>query len=379
MKLKRLFLFVITIALFAVSCSNTEETNEPVVVTGKTASISLQISGTPQTKASGNPTQEDKVLKLDAFVFNADGTLEALKSLSSTNNSITKMDNIAVTSGAKIVFVLANYAGDVSSIKTLSELQKVTSDLKNEKENGQLTMSTDMAQITVSPGKNYLGYSTNPSDGVSLEPHTFALTRLAARVKIEDMQWQSSEYTFEEPTAFILNAVHNSIVTNSTLTTLPTDYYQGFSGSGDLYPSLSSILSGADNFLTSPASNNNTYFYLYENQPVNGKIYPTMIVLRAKVKQGSKYITSIPGRVDANGYTYFPVIINLEGVNSSVSGGSTSTSHQYVKRNNTYNIKTVVKGLGTSNAFSSEAPSSLNVQVTVAPWALTISQTRVFE
>ncbi len=103
-----------------------------------------------------------------------------------------------------------------------------------------------------------------------------------------------------------------------------------------------------------------------------------MIVLRTKVKQSNKYINNVPGRVDANGYTYFPVIINLEGTNSSVSGGG-SNSHQYVKRNNTYNIKTVVKGLGTSNPFSSEAPSSLNVQITVAPWALTISQTRVFE
>lgn len=378
MNSKKLFLFAIIIALFTVSCDKIEESDAPVVVAGQKASISLQISGTSQTKASGNPTQEDKVLKLDAFVFNPDGTLEAIKSLTSQSNSITKLDNIAVTSGSKKVFVLANYAGDVSSVKTLGELQGITSDLKNEKENGQLTMSTDVIEISVLPGKNYIGYSTSPSDGTSLEPHTFVLSRLAARVKIEDMQWQSSEYTFEEPTAFILNAVRNSNVTNPSLSSLPADYYQGFSGNGDLYPSTSTILSGAENFLTSTASNNNTYFYLYENQPVDSKIYPTMIVLRTKVKQSNKYINNIPGRVDANGYTYFPVIINLEGTNSSVSGGG-SDSHQYVKRNNTYNIKTVVKGLGTSNPFSSEAPSSLNVQITVAPWALTISQTRVFE
>jgi len=379
MKSKSLFLCAIAIALSAVSCDNTEENSEPqpTVIRGQKASISLQISGTLQTKAQGNPEHEDKVLKLDAFIFNMDGTLESQKSATSQNNSITKVDNIAVTSGVKKIFVLANYAGDISSVKTYAELQKVVSDLKSEKDNGQLTMSTEVIDITVLPGKNYLGYATSPVDGVSLEPHTFALTRLVARVKIEDMQWQGGEYTFEEPSAFILNAIKNSNIIKHAVPSFPADYYQGLAGVGDLFPSLSTILSGADNFLTSPAVSNNSYFYIYENQPVEEKIYPTMIVLRAKVKQSGKYINSIPGRVDANGYTYFPVIINLEGVNSSVSGAS--DNHRYVKRNNTYSIKTMVKGLGTSNPFSSEAPSSLNVQVSVAPWALNITQTVVFE
>lgn len=194
------------------------------------------------------------------------------------------------------------------------------------------------------------------------------------------MQWQGGgEYTFEDPTAFILNAAKSSNIVKLAAASLPTGYYQGgLSGTGDLYPSSSTVLSGADNFLTSPASNNSTYFYIYENQPVEDNIFPTIIVLRAKVKQNGIYINNIPGRVDTNGYTYFPVIINKESANSTISGAS--DNHKYVKRNNTYNIKTVVKGLGTSNPFSSEAPSSLNVQISVAPpWALNISQTVVFE
>ncbi len=377
MKSRGLFLSAIIIAILGVSCDRAEDSDIPTpIVRGKVASISLQISGTPQTKASGNPSQEDKVLKLDAFVFNIDGSLEAAKSVTSQNNSITKVDNIAVTSGEKRIFVLANYASDISAIKSITELQNTLSDLKNEKDNGQLTMSTDVINAVIVPGKNYIGYTSNPTDGTSLEPHTFLLTRLTARVKVEDMQWQSSEYSFEGATAFILNAVKNSHISNSALS-LPVSYYQGLSGTGDLYPSSSTVLSGSENFLSSTATNNNTYFYLYENQPADGTIYPTILVLRAKVKQNNKYISNIPGRVDSEGYTYFPVIINLEGNNSTVTGAS--DNHKYIRRNNTYNIKTIVKGLGTSNPFSSESPSSLNVQVSVAPWALNISQTSVFE
>ncbi len=163
MKSKSMFLSAIIIAFCAVSCDNSEETviPEPTVIEGEKATLSLQISGTPQTKAQGNPEQEDKVLKLDAFVFNMDGTIESQKSATSQNNTITKVDNIAVTSGTKKIFVLANYTGDVSSVKTYSELQQVVSDLKNEKDNGRLTMSTEVVDVIIIPGKNYLGYTTN--------------------------------------------------------------------------------------------------------------------------------------------------------------------------------------------------------------------------
>ncbi|PXV63354.1 major fimbrial subunit protein FimA [Dysgonomonas alginatilytica] len=380
MKLKNLFLLG-SIALMTMSCEKSEDSVEASpMISVKSASISLQIAGSDDlgTRSSGSPTQEEKVLKLDAFVFNADGSLEAYKPATSSVNTITKVDNIAVTSGAKKIFVLANYAGDASLIKTLDDLKKVSADLKNEKDNGRLIMSTDLADVTILPGKNYIGYASGVTDGTSLAPHSYSLTRLVSRVKIEDMQWQSSEYTFEDQTAFVLNAAKNSFIVSATSVSAPSSYYEGLAGSGDLFPSESTVLSGADNFLTTVAGNNNTYFYLYENQPVNSVMnYPTILVIRAKVKRSNVYVSNIPGRVDANGYTYFPVIINKEGTSSTVTGAT--DGHTYIKRNNTYSVKTVVKGLGTSNPFSSESPSSLNAQVNVAAWALNISQTNVFE
>lgn len=380
MKLRNLFLLG-SIALMTMSCDKAEDSVETgPMISVKSASISLQIAGSENlgTRSSGNPTQEEKVLKLDAFVFNTDGSLEAYKTVTSAVNTITKVDNIAVTNGTKKVFVLANYAGDASLIKTLEDLKKVSADLKNEKDNGRLTMSTDLADVTILPGKNYIGYSSGVTDGTSLAPHTYSLIRLVSRVKIEDMQWQSSEYSFEDQTAFVLNAAKNSFLVSASSVTAPSAYYEGLSGSGDLFPSANTVLTGADNFLSTVASNNNTYFYLYENQPVNDVMnYPTILVIRAKVKQNNVYVSNIPGRVDASGYTYFPVIINKGGVSSTVSGST--DGHTYIKRNNTYSIKTVVKGLGTSNPFSSAAPSSLSAQVNVAAWALNISQTNIFD
>lgn len=380
MKLRNIFLLV-SLAFIAISCEKSDDnTSVSPVVTVESASISLQIAGTDiaVTRASGNPNQEEKVLKLDAFVFKADGSLEAYKNATSSSNTITKVDNIAVTSGVKKIFVLANYASDASLIKTIDDLKKAVADLKNEKDNGRLTMATDLVDVTILPGKNYIGYSSNVSDGTSLAPHSYSLTRLVSRVKIEDMQWQSSEYSFDDFTAFVINASKNSFLVSAASVAAPASYYEGLAGAGDLFPSGSTVLSGSDNFLTTTASNNNTYFYLYENQPVNNvMVYPTILVIRAKVKQNNVYLSNVPGRVDANGYTYFPVVINKEGTSSTISGST--DAHTYVKRNNTYSIKTVVKGLGTSNPFSSEAPSSLSTQVNVAAWALNISQTAVFE
>lgn len=380
MKLRNLLLLS-SLAFMTMSCEKDDENiiSDPRP-SNEYASLNLQISGTGGMEAryAGAVTGEDKVLKLDAFVFNTDGSLEAYKGTTSSNNTITKVDNIAVTSGAKKIFVLANYSEDASLIKTLEDLKKAVADLKNEKDNGHLTMTTDLVSVTILPGKNYVGYSSNISDGTSLAPHSYSLTRLVSRVKIEDMQWQSSEYSFDDLTAFVINASKNSLLLTAESTSAPAAYYQSFSGSGDLYPSTSTVLSGSDNFLTTPASANNTYFYLYENQPVNNVIaYPSILVIRAKVKQNNVYLKNVPGRVDANGYTYFPVVINKEGTSSTISW--VTDGHMYVKRNNTYNIKTVARGLGTSNPFNSEAPSSLSVSVNVAAWGLNVSQTTVFE
>ena len=103
MKLRNLFLLG-SIALMTMSCGKAEDSVETgPMISVKSASISLQIAGSENlgTRSSGNPTQEEKVLKLDAFVFNTDGSLEAYKTVTSAVNTITKVDNIAVTNGTK--------------------------------------------------------------------------------------------------------------------------------------------------------------------------------------------------------------------------------------------------------------------------------------
>lgn len=379
MKFKNFFL-ISALAVMASACSSSDEIEQTNSnqTKGESAIISLQISGTGE-KAAGSPSQEEMILRLDAFVFNADGSLEAIKTVTSSDNSIQSVENVAVTTGTKKILVLANYAGTTSNVKNASDLQNLMTDLANEKDKGRLTMSTELVTVNIRPGKNYLGYVSVPADGASLDPKALPLVRFASRIKINDMQWQSSEYTFEEPTAMVVNATKNSSIIPNTTSPIAYTYYQALAGTGDLYPTAAStVLSESDNFLSTPAANNATYFYVYENQPVNDIIYPTMLIIRAKVKDKSgNYVVNVPGRVDANSYTYYPVIINKTGTGATITGAT--DGHKYIKRNNTYNISTVVKGLGTINPFSSDAPSSLSVQMTVSSWALNIQQTQTFE
>lgn len=378
MKFKNLFL-ISALAGMVSACSNSDEIGQPNPneTKGESAIISLQISGTTE-KAAGDPSQEEIILRLDAFIFNADGSLEATKTVTSPVNSIQSVENVAVTTGTKKILVLANYTGTTSNVKNAADLQSLLTDLANEKDRGRLTMSTELVTVSIKSGKNYLGYVSVPTDGTALDPEALPLVRFASRIKINNMQWQSSEYTFEEPTAMVVNATKSTSIIQNTTSPIAYTYYQALAGAGDLYPTASTVLSGSDNFLSSPATNNATYFYVYENQPVNDVIYPTMVVIRAKVKDKSgNYIVNIPGRVDANSYTYYPVIINKTGTGTTITGAT--DGHKYIKKNNTYNISTVVKGLGTINPFSSEAPSSLSVQMTVSAWALNIQQTQIFE
>lgn len=170
--MKKCLLSTVFLIMTLAACNNADEFDTPSTPQeSQSANLSIEISGSAQTqgislKSSGTPSAEDKILKLDAFIFNADGSLDGSKEvLSTSGNTITSISNIPVSSGNKKVFVVANYQGDAALISSLEDLYGAVADLRNEKDNGYLTMVTPLIDTEIKPGKNYIGY--NASEEIS--------------------------------------------------------------------------------------------------------------------------------------------------------------------------------------------------------------------
>mgnify|MGYP001000211631 FL=1 len=111
------------------------------------------------------------------------------------------------------------------------------------------------------------------------------------------------------------------------------------------------------------------YYYVNENNSLvitgneNAPAQKMLIVLRAKVYNGETVVTELKDLfTDAEGYTYYPILVNKDGVaeNGKVGDGN-------VYRNTQYNISLTIKGLGNPTIDDVDK-AFLDVKVEVAPW-----------
>ena len=81
---------------------------------------------------------------------------------------------------------------------------------------------------------------------------------------------------------------------------------------------------------------------------------------------------------DAGTTIYYPIIVNKSQTGTNITGASgTGTSN--IARNTTYAIKATIKNIGTDDPTGEINPTSLELTVSVADWALNITQDVTFE
>ena len=81
---------------------------------------------------------------------------------------------------------------------------------------------------------------------------------------------------------------------------------------------------------------------------------------------------------DAGTIIYYPIIVNKSQTGTNITGASgTGTSN--IARNTTYAIKATIKNIGTDDPTGEINPTSLELTVSVADWALNITQDVTFE
>ena len=115
---------------------------------------------------------------------------------------------------------------------------------------------------------------------------------------------------------------------------------------------------------------NAPYFYVNENTSIvegDKTTIPSekmLIVLRAKPYKAGVAVNSLTGLyTDSNGYTYYPVWVNKDGIASP--SGVVGDGNVY--RNTQYNVTLTIKGLGRPSIDPIDQ-AFLDVKVEVAPW-----------
>lgn len=381
MKLSKLFLMG-AIALGMVACNNDDVPN----VQEKNATVSLKLTQAG-TRAIGDNTlavAESNIKKLDVFVFNGDAR-DGFKSEASAT-SVLEVKDIDVTTGSRTLVVVANAPEDLSSITSKAALlAKVNDDLANQKvEDGLLMTSEETTAFTIAAGHNYYGYADDaavPAENKHSIGEPVKLTRVAARVALVGASVEFSgayaDWEFEPEQIFLFNAKKQSKYFGASLVEgeelLSGVDLTGFNG--DLKP---------DNwdaawvvpYLQNPFTDLNAatpatpyYYYTFENDPT---IQPTVLSIKGKLKNADgDELTNVdlPGAIDADGFTYYSVIVNGDLGGYTYNAGH--TPDKKIVRNTQYNITLTIKHPGKDDPTDPPTEQAmLDVLVEVVPWVV---------
>lgn len=386
-------LLVVAIALGMMACNN--EQDVPEISGEKDASISIKVfpsSDSPSFRATGNLSgdgitedglpAESAIKKLEVWVFAGD-VLDGYGSSDSANPYEVK--NIVAHVGSRDIVVVAN-ANIGNVITSKATLLATLKDLPTDVATNGLIMTSEPFTINLEKGKNYYGYTGTDVEGVEKyhEATPRAITRVNARVAIVGATLDYNNVPADQQLYFdnlqdlqvaMFNVPNKTNLFGPSLAT--NDYFQfgadwpspeySYVGVGTgtpnnlLYNALPNLLPSAP--ITAASA---PYFYVNENTSTTAG-EKMIIVLRAKPYKDEIAVTSLEGLyTDEDGYTYYPVWVNKDGLAGTLSE---NVGNGNVYRNTQYNISLTIKGLGNPTIDPVDK-AFLDVNVTVSPWTV---------
>lgn len=389
-------LLVVAIALGMMACNN--EQDVPEISGEKDASISIKVvpsSDSPSFRAVGNLSgdgiigqgleAESAIHQLEVWVFSGDV-------LKAYGTSITaEIENLETSVGASTIVVAANARIGIVGSKTA--LLAKLGDLPPRDITDGLVMTAVPIEVTLVAGNNYYGYTdTQVGEKIAVDAtkknhlddgkKPLALTRVNARVAIVSAELDYENVPETQQAVFthlgdievaMFNVPNQTKLFGTSLAT-NTDFQFGAD-----WPSPEYSYVGVGTGTPNPVLFDETelpisagsapYYYVNENNSLvitgneNAPAQKMLIVLRAKVYNGETVVTELKDLfTDAEGYTYYPILVNKDGVaeNGKVGDGN-------VYRNTQYNISLTIKGLGNPSIDDVDK-AFLDVKVEVAPW-----------
>ncbi len=362
---------LLTATLALAGCSSDENGMTEPQPQGKTALLELRLTGSgADTKATGAalPTQaeENTVKRFTVAIFNSDGTVNAMQTVTSNTTAATTVSCTPATGCTGIVVANAPSDNYFAGVLTKTDFLKKTIALADAQTKDCLPMSGD-----VKDGSGNKTFALSAGDNKNM---TAEVSRLVARVSVSsiktafDPNSQYSAASYELKNIFVRNAVQDVVPAtggySETKMGKPAYLTGNYDSSTGTVAYLSTAVSPAVNVSTEHTTD--YWFYIFPNEETDTH---TALVLEGTFKKDA---------ADAGTTMYYPVIVNKSQTGTSFTGNSgTGTSN--IARNTTYAIKATIKNIGTTDPKGDITPTSLELTVSVANWALNITQDVTFE
>ena len=202
---------------------------------------------------------------------------------------------------------------------------------------------------------------------------TAQLLRLVARVSVSsiktafDPNGQYAAASYELKNIFVRNAMQEAVPGTGGYSTTKMSTPAYLTGNYDKSTGTVAYLA---NSVTPPVDvsvehKTNYWFYILPNEETTH----TALVLEGTFKKNTS---------DAGSTIYYPIIINKNQAGTNIIG-TPGTGTSNITRNNTYAIKATIKNIGTTDPMGDITPTSLELTVNVATWALNITQDVTFD
>lgn len=448
MKLKSCFLITLMVCAFFSCSDNDDPVNLTITPVVPDATLSMAVQTDAKTKggfiedgdANVTPSWDFQVKTLTAVVFNNGaysegnipvGSIAAIFTQNYADPSDEPIIEGEVKSGDVFLLLIANLEPNVLATLTSSvnssnpndrlevaDVLKQATSLSNEGKDKGLTMSSDVKQLTIVPGINFVGFGdkgelTVAEIGTGTEiygPTPVDLVRTVAAINLtgvllpETPDSEKPEYknvSFTLDSVFVANVkstagigtsvsfvetIEQSALNvdgslNPTYYLAPEKYadktgkYKTGNAKGD--DTMLRVLSEAKKIDAKTNTNINTTTldwtnttevapcYVYPNQNgetgVEGSTNYTLLVLRGT------YEYSIAGKKEIEPNRYFTVIVNDDSLGGEIVGDNGKTN-VHIQRNTKYNITVQILGSGSNDPFTPAAFAHVAAQIKVANW-----------
>ena len=396
MKIVR-FLLVVAIAFGMMACNNEDV---PQVMDGPEATISVKVfpsTNSPGVRSVGDLSDanattspglvaESAVKTLEVWIFE-NGILQ--KYQEGTGNEVKHIPTVA---GLMKIVVVANANIGTKSTLTdlLDEVKALPTRNVNDTTGTGLIMTAEPFELTLKPGNNYYGYADGY--GVATVTPTYhsidtplPITRVNARVALVSAVLDYENVPENQKLVFdalknvevaMFNVPKETRLFGESLAKNEAFEFGAKWASPDVTYVGADSESAGNNILWDKIEDNNVlpivgtnapFYYVNENTSTTAG-QEMFIVLRAQVIKDDSVVVSLDKLyTDAEGYTYYPVWVNVDKDGYSYSGDHTADGK--VLRNTQYNISLTIKGLGRPT-IDEVKDAWLDVMVTVAPWAV---------
>lgn len=364
-------------ATLSLSACGSDENENVIQPKEKTAKLELTLVGTPaDSRATGTlpTTDESQINRLTVAVFTgvAGNPVNALREFTgddikaATGGTGKKITMLCEPGNGQTIYVVANAStGLFAGVTNLAGFKAKLLLLSETTKAAGAGAATDTQKANNLP---MLGSTTGKDFTAGTETEAnIALSRLVARVSISsiktafDAAGQFKAATFKVDAVYLKNA--NSSVNMKKEGSVPINGgHEGAVVTQYLYEAVTDHTANTE--LTTPY-----YFYTFPNVSEDN---PTRLIIKGTFDaDGSGSASTAVTR-------YYPIVINKKQANTTITAGQ-GTDKGSIAFNTKYVLTAVIKGEGAPDDKTDIDPATLQLTVTVADWALTISQDVTFE